>query len=168
MKDCYSIQEPVIPLWGIKLNTPYPADSFLNTYEKLGTSHVKLRDELNEVSRQSWTGNDSILVETIQFNNSNDRIITSLYKEMKEEDANTMIDYLRTNFPSLKYQEGEQANIEAKPSKVMRFDIDGVSMVFTQTSSNEYSLQITDYYETLKLILKNRNGYTFRDDVRVY
>lgn len=161
-------RESSIPLWGIRLNEPYPTDSFLNTYEKLGTSHVKLRDELDEVSRQSWAGNDSILVETIQFNNSNDRIITSLYKEMNEEDVNTMIDHLRTDFPTLKYHEGEQENVNAKPSKVMRFDIDGISIVFTQTSNKEYSFQITDYYETLKLILKNRSGYTFRDDVRVY
>lgn len=157
-----------IPLWGIKLNTSYPPDSFLDKYERLGAKKVKIRDELNEVSRQTWASNDSILVETIQFNNSNDRIITSLYKEMKEEDVNAMIDYVRNNFSSLKYKEGTERNEEGKQLKTMRFDIDGIVILFTQTSNSEYSLQVTDYYETLKLILRNRQGYVFRDDVRVY
>ena len=157
-----------IPLWGVKLNTAYPPDKFLNKYEKLGADHVKLREEFNEVSRQTWAENDSILVETIQFNNSNERIITSLYKDMNEVDVNTMIDYLKNNFPSAKYKETIQKDIEGKPMKFKRLLIDGSSITFTQTSDTEYSFQVTDYYETLKLILSNRHGYVFRDDVRIY
>ena len=157
-----------IPLWGIKLNTPYPPDKFLNKYEKLGADHVNLREELDEVSRQTWAENDSILVETIQFNNSNDRIITSLYKEMNEENVNTMIGYVKNNFSSAKYKETMQKDVEGKPMKIMRLLIDGLSITFTQTGNTEYSLLVTDYYETLKLILGNRHGYVFRDDVRIY
>ena len=159
---------PTIPLWGIKLNISYPADKFLNKYEKLGMDFVKLRPELDEVSRQTWADNDSILVETIQFNNSNDRIITSLYKEMKEEDVNAMIGYIQNNFSSTKYKETMQKDIEGKPMKIMRLLVDGFSITFTQTGDNEYSCQVTDYYETLKLILQNRQGYVFRDDVKIY
>jgi hypothetical protein len=157
-----------IPLWGVKLNTPYSPDKFLNKYEKLGADHVKLRDEFNEVSRQTWAENDSILVETIQFNNSNDRIITSLYKDMSAENVNTMIDYLKNNFSSAKYKESVQRDNEGKSMKIMRLLIDGLSITFTQISDTEYSFQVTDYYETLKLILGNRHGYVFRDDVRIY
>ena len=157
-----------IPLWGIKLNSPYPAEKFLNRYEKLGTGLVKLREEFDEVSRQTWAENDSIFVETIQFNNSNDRIITSVYKDMREEDVNTMISYIKNNFPSTKYQETIQKDSEGKPMKIMRLIIDGFSITFTQTTDTEYSFQATDYYETLKLILNKQQHYFFRDDVRIY
>jgi len=157
-----------IPLWGIKLNTPYPPDKFLNKYEKLGAQFVKLREEFDEVSRQTWAENDSILVETIQFINSNDRIITSIYKDMSENDVNTMIDYIKNNFPATKYKETVQKDTEGKPMKIKRLNIDGLSITFTQTSDKKYSFQITDYYETLKLILTNQAHYVFRDDVRIY
>lgn len=157
-----------VPLWGIKLNSPYPADKFLNKYEKLGADHVKLREEFDEVSRQTWAQNDSILVETIQFNNSTDRIITSLYKDMKEEDVNMLIGYIKNNFQPVKYKEAIQTDSEGKPYKLIRLDFGGVSTTFTQIGANEYSFQVTDYYETLKLILNNRQGYVFRDDVRIY
>lgn len=161
-------KEMTIPLWGIKLNSPYPAEKFLNKYEKLGADNVKLREEFDEVSRQTWADNDSILVETIQFNNSNDRIITSLYRDMKEEDVTTMIGYIKNNFYPVKYKEAIQPDIEGKPLKVKRLDFGGVSVTFTQISATEYSFQVTDYYETLKLILNNRKGYVFRDDVKIY
>jgi len=157
-----------IPLWGIKLNTPYPPDKFLNKYEKLGAQFVKLREEFDEVSRQTWAENDSILVETIQFINSNDRIITSIYKDMSENDVNTMIDYIKNNFPSTKYQETVQKDSKEMPMKIIRLLINGFSITFTQTSDKKYSFQVTDYYETLKLILNNKQRYVFRDDVRIY
>ncbi len=156
------------PLWGIELNTPYSADKFLNKYEKLGAHFVKLREDLDEVSQQTWAENDSILVETIQFYNSNDRIITSIYKDMSEKDVDTMIDNIKNNFPSTKYQETVQKNNEGKPMKIMRLRIDGFSITFTQTTNTEYSFQATDYYETLKLILANQQRYIFRDDVKIY
>ena len=157
-----------MPLWGIKLNTPYPADKFLNKYEKLGMDFVKLREELDEVSRQTWAENDSIFVETIQFNNSNDRIVTSVYKDMNVDEVNLLIGYINNNFSSVKYKETMQKDIEGKPMKIMRFIADGFLTTFTQTGEKEYSFQVTDYYETLKLILNNQQHYVFRDDVRIY
>jgi hypothetical protein len=45
----------------------------------------------------------------------------------------------------------------------------GVSISFTQNTETEYSFMVTDYYETLKLIIKNAEaGYIFRDDVKIY
>jgi hypothetical protein len=157
-----------IPLWGIELNTPYPPDKFLNKYEKLGAHFVKLREELDEVSKQTWAANDSILVETIQFDNSNDRIITSISRDMTENDADTMIAQIKSNFPSAKYQETVEKDSKGKTMKTRRFIIDGLSIVFTQTSDTEYSFQVTDYYETLKLILFNQQHYFFRDDLKIH
>ena len=157
-----------IPLWGIDLNTPYPPDSFLNKYEKLGANHVKLREELDEVSRQTWANNDSILVETIQFDDTNERIITSVYKDMNEDEVNSFIDYISNNFPKAKHKETIQKGAEGKPANVKQIFIDGYSITITQTSNKGYSFQATDYYETLKLILNKQQHYTFRDDVKVY
>jgi hypothetical protein len=159
---------PVIPLWGIKLNSPYPADKFLNKYEKLGMDFVKLREELDEASRQTWAENDSILVETIQFDDTNDRIITSVYKDMNDEEVKLFINYIQTNFPSAKYKETIQKDVEGRSMKMMWWSIDGFSITITQTSEKEYSFQATDYYDTLKLILNKQQHYTFRDDIKVY
>lgn len=157
-----------IPLWGIKLNTPYPPDSFLNKYEKLGANHVKLRQELDEVSRQTWANNDSILVETIQFDDTNDRIITSVYKDMNKDEADSLINYINNNFPNAKHKETIQKDAEGKSTNVKQISINGYSITITQTGDKAYSFQATDYYETLKLILNKQQHYTFRDDIKVY
>lgn len=159
---------PAIPIWGIKLNHPYPPDKFLIEYEKLGADFVKLSEEFDEVTRQKWAEKDSLLLETIQFNNSSDRIITSVYKDMNEEEANTIIGYIVNNFPSVKDKETMQKNSEGTPMKIRRLIIDGFTITFTQTSETDYSFQATDYYETLKLILDKQQRYVFRDDIRVH
>ncbi len=158
-----------IPLWDIKLNTPYPPEKFKNEYEKLGATHVKLAERFDEVNKQKWNDNDSISVETIQFNNSTDRIITALYKDMNKTEVNSLIDHVRNEFPNLKYQEVIQKNIEGNPMKIIRMLFQGVSISFTQVNETEYTFMITDYYETIKLILNNAGtGYIFRDDIKFY
>jgi hypothetical protein len=158
-----------IPLWGIQLNTPYPPEKFKNEYEKLGATHVKINEKFDEVTRQTWDENDSILVETIQFNNSTDRIITSLYKDMNETEVDSMIHYLRNEFPNIKYKEATKIDSDGKPLKLIRMGFKGISISFTQTSATEYSFTITDYYETIKLIINNAGTrYVFRDDIKLY
>ena len=39
-----------IPLWGARLNVPYPAEKFKNEYEKLGAKFVKIDTRFDEVS----------------------------------------------------------------------------------------------------------------------
>lgn len=158
-----------VPLWGIKLNTPYPPEKFKNEYEKLGARLVKLDERFDEVSRQKWNENDSIGVETIQFNNSNDIIITALTKDMDEADVNLLIADVKSKFPDLIYKEAKQRDSDGKLSKVIRISFQGVSMSFTQFSPTEYSFMMTDYYETARLIIDNAGtGYVFRDDVKIY
>ena len=156
-------------LWGIKLNTPYPPEKFKNEYEKLGARLVKLDERFDEVNKQKWRENDSIAVETIEFDNSEDRVITSVIKDMSEAEANFLVDDIKNKFPNLTYKEAMQKDSDGKPLKVIRILFQGVSMSFTQTSTNEYSFMMTDYYETLKLIIANaETDYFFRDDVRIY
>lgn len=158
-----------IPLWGIRLNFPYPAEKFKNEYEKLGARYVKIDTRFDEVSRQEWNENDSILVETIQFNNSTDRIITALYKDINENEVSSIIDQMKIKFPTITQQEAIQTGSDGKQLKIIRMYFQGVSISFTQNTETEYSFMITDYYETLKLILKNAEaGYIFRDDVKIY
>ena len=162
------IPEP-IPLWNIQLNTPYPPGRFKNEYEKLGAKFVKLREEFDEVSKQKWNDNDSISVETIQFNDSPDRMITAMSKEMNETEVNFLIDYLRNKFPNLTYKEVIKKNSQGKPFKIIRIYFQGVSISFTQSNTTEYTFAITDYYETIRLIINNAGtGYVFRDDVKIY
>lgn len=163
-------KEPVsIPLWDIQLNTPYPPGKFKNEYEKLGTRRVKLREEFDEVSRQKWNDHDSISVETIQFNNSPDRIVTAIYKDMNETEVDSIINYVKKSFPGLTYKEAIQRNSDGKPMKVIRILFQGLSITFTQVDASEYSFLITDYYETIKLIINNAEaGYIFRDDITIY
>ena len=156
-------------LWGIKLNTHYPPEKFKNEYEKLGARLVKLDERFDEVNKQKWRENDSIAVETIEFNNSEDRVITSLIKDMSEAEANFLIDDIKNKFPNLTYKEAMQKDSDGKLLKVIRILFQGVSMSFTQTSTNEYSFMMTDYYETLKFIIANaETDYFFRDDVKIY
>lgn len=158
-----------ILLWGIQLNTPYPPEKFANAYEKLGAKFVKIDPRIDEVSKQKWSDNDSILVETIQFNNSTDRIITALYKEMNKNQVDSTIGYLVSHFPYLKYEEAIQPDSDGKPLKVIRIKFRGVAISIEQVTSTDYSFMITDYYETIKLIIKNAStGYIFRDDLRIY
>jgi len=108
------------------------------------------------------------LVETIQFNDSRDLVVTSVYKEMKRDEVDSLVHYIKNNFPSVKYEEIKEKDLEGKELKFIRMYIDGVVLNFTQNSDTGYSFQVTDYYETLKLILKNRQRYVFRDDVSIY
>jgi hypothetical protein len=158
-----------IPLWGIQLNVPYPVEKFKNEYEKLGARHVKLDTRFDEVSKQAWNDNDSIYVETIQFNNSTDRVITALYKDIKENEVRSIIDQMKNRFPAIKLEEGSQTGNDGKTLKLIRMYYQGVSVSFTQNTETEYSFMITDYYETLKLIIRNAEaGYIFREDVKIY
>ena len=140
----------------------------MNKYEKLGANHVKLREELDEVSRQTWANNDSILVETIQFDDSNERIITSVYKDMNEDEVNSLVNYLNNNFPSAKQKGTTQKDAKGNPMKIKQIFVNGYSITITETGNKKFSFQATDYYETLRLILSKQQHYTFRDDVRVY
>lgn len=158
-----------IPLWGVALNIPYPPEKFKNEYEKLGTRFVKLREEFDEVAKQKWNDNDSISVETIQFNNSTDRIVTAVYREITKTAADSIINYVRNKFPGVKYKEAIQRDSQGNPSKVVRMYFQGVAISFTQVGAAEYSFMITDYYETIKLIINNAGtGYIFRDDINIY
>jgi len=158
-----------VPLWDIKLNTPYPPAKFKYEYEKLGARLVKLNERFDEVNKQKWSENDSISLETIQFTNSTDRIITALSKDMKETEVNSLIDHLKNKFPDLQYKEAIQRNSDGQLFKVIRILFQGVSISFTQFSATEYTFMITDYYETIKLILNNaETSYIFRDDVKIY
>jgi hypothetical protein len=158
-----------IPLWGIQLNVPYPIEKFKDEYEKLGAKYVEIDPRNDEVSRQKWKENDSILVETIQFNNSTDRIITAVQKDMTEKEMDSIIEQLKNNFPTITYEEALQKDDDGKPIKVIRMNFHGMSISFKQNGKNVYSFSITDYYETLNLILNNAGiGYVFRDDVKFY
>jgi hypothetical protein len=158
-----------IPFSGIQLNTPYPPGKFKNEYEKLGARLVKLDERFDEVSKQKWNDNDSISVETIQFNNSGDIMITAVSKEMNETEVNSMIDHVKNKFPDLIYKEAMQKDSDGKPLKVIRILLQGISISFTQLNETEFSFMMTDYYETIKLIVNNAGtGYVFRDDVKIY
>lgn len=158
-----------VPLWDIKLNTPYPPGKFKNEYEKLGARSVKLNERFDEVSKQKWNDNDSISVETIQFANSEDRMITALSKDMNQAEVNSLIDQIKNSFPNLIYQEAIQVDSDGTPLKIVKLLFQGVSISFTQFSATEYTFMITDYYETIKLIISNgETSYIFRDDVRIY
>ncbi|HET6766604.1 MAG TPA: hypothetical protein VFH08_04370 [Chitinophagaceae bacterium] len=158
-----------VPLWDIKLNTPYPPEKFKNEYEKLGARSVKLSERFDEVSKQKWNENDSISVETIQFANSADRMITALSKDINETEVNSLIENLKNKYPDLIYKEAIQIDSDGKPFKIIRLLLQGVSISFTQFSATEYTFMITDYYETIKLIINNAGiSYIFRDDVRIY
>jgi len=158
-----------ISLWGIQLNIPYPVTKFKDEYEKLGTKYVEIDPRNDEVSRQKWNENDSILVETIQFNNSTDRIITALQKDMNEKEMDATIEQLKNRYPTIKYEEANQKDNDGKPIKVIRMHFQGISISIDQKAEDKYSFMITDYYETLKLIINNAGiGYTFRDDVKFF
>lgn len=158
-----------VPLWDIKLNTPYPPEKFKNEYEKLGARSVKLSERFDEVSKQKWNENDSVSVETIQFANSADRMITALSKDMNEAEVNSLIENLKNRYPDLIYKEAVQIDSEGRPLKIIKLLFQGVSISFTQFNATEYTFMITDYYETVKLIINNAGTpYIFRDDVRIY
>ncbi|HEX6845514.1 MAG TPA: hypothetical protein VF144_00985 [Chitinophagaceae bacterium] len=160
---------PPIPFWGIRLNTPYPPEKFKDQYEKLGAKFVQVNARFDEVDKQTWSGNDSILVETIQFQNSNDRIITSLSKDLKKSEADSIIDSLKNIFPAGAYQESVQIDSDGKPLKTVRIYFQGVAISINQVNATDYTFMLTDYYETIKLIINNaETRYTFRDDIRIY
>jgi len=157
------------PLWGIQLNIPYPVSKFKDEYEKLGTKYVEIDPRNDEVSRQKWNENDSILVETIQFNNSTDRIITSVQRDMNEKEMDATIEQLKNKYPNIKYEEAIQKDNDGKPVRAIRMNFQGISISIDQNAENKYSFVIKDYYETLKLIINNAGiGYTFRDDVKFF
>ena len=158
-----------IPFWDIRLNTPYSVEKFKNDYEKLGARYVKIDPRIDEVSRQKWNDNDSILVESIQFENSTDRIITAVQRDIEQSRVDSIINYVRNRFPNVKYQEGAQADPEGKPLKMIRMNFHGILISITQVNATAYSFVATDYYETIKLILNNpETGYIFRDDLKIY
>ena len=158
-----------IPLWDIRLNIPYPAEKFKDDYEKLGAKFVKLDERIDEVYKQKWSEIDSVLVETIQFRNSTDRIITAVSKDMNKNEVDSTIEYITNKFPGLKYNETIQINKDGMPLKITRIYFQGVSISIKQLSPTGYSFMVTDYYETIKLIINNAGtGYIFRDDLKIY
>lgn len=158
-----------IPLWGIQLNVPYPVAKFKDEYEKLGAKFVEIDPRNDEVSRQKWNENDSILVETIQFNNSTDRIITAIHKDITKKEMDSIIEELKNKFSTIRYEEAIQKDEDGDLFKVIRMYFQGISISFKQNEENVYSIMITDYYETLKLIINNvEAGYIFRDDIKFY
>jgi hypothetical protein len=162
------MDSPIV-LWNVQLNTPYPPERFKVEYEKLGAEFVKLDERIDEIYRQKWGDGDSILVETIQFNNSRDRIVTQVYKDMSEQEVDSTIQYFRTKFPRLAYREVTQPQENGEQLRVIRMSLHGLVISISQTSSSQYSFIMTDYFETIRLIIQNaETGYLFRDDVYVY
>lgn len=162
------IQSPILG-WNVQLNVPYPPGRFKVEYEKLGAKYVKLDERIDEIYRQKWGDGDSIFVETIQFNNSDDRIITQVYKDMNEQEVDSTINYFRAKFPQMAYREVTQPQESGEQFRVIRMSLKGLVISIAQTSSTQYSFTMTDYFETIRLIIKNaRAGYIFRDDVYVY
>ena len=134
-----------------------------------GPKYVEIDPRNDEVSRQKWNENDSILVETIQFNNSTDRIITSVQRDMNEKEMDSTIEQLKNKYPNIKYEEAIQKDNDGKPVKAIRMNFQGISISIDQNAENKYSFMIKDYYETLKLIINNAGiGYIFRDDVKFF
>lgn len=160
---------PSISLWGIRLNKPYDAGKFKDEYEKLGTKLVQVNARFDEVNKQKWIENDSILVETIQFKNSNDRIITSASKDMNASEVDSTVNFLKSNFPDLAYEESVETGSDGKPLKIAKMSFQGVTVFIKQINATAYNFTMTDYYETIRLILSNAGtGYTFRDDLSIY
>lgn len=160
---------PSIPLWGIRLNTPYTAEKFKDEYEKLGTKLVQVNARFDEVNKQKWSENDSILVETIQFKNSNDRIITSVSKDMSANEVDSTVNYIKGNFPDLAYEESVETDPGGKPLKISKLSFQGITVLIKQVNATDYNFTITDYYETIRLILNNAGtSYIFRDDLSIY
>ena len=158
-----------ISLWGIQLNIPYPVAKFKDGYEKLGTRFVEIDPRSDEVSTQKWNENNSILVETIQFNNSTERIITAVHKDITEKEMDSIIKQLKNKFPTITYEEALQKDGDGNLFKVIRMYCQGISIYFKQNEENVYSFMMTDYYDTLNLIIHNAGtGYVFRDDVKIY
>jgi hypothetical protein len=158
-----------ISLWGIQLNVAYPIAKFKGEYEKLGAKFVEIDPRNDEISRQKWNDNDSILVETIQFNNSTDKIITAVQKDVTENEMNSIIEQLKNKFPTIRYEEAIQRDNNGNLFKIIRMSFQGISISFKQNGKNEYSFMITDYYETLKLIINNAGvGYIFTDEIKIY
>ena len=160
---------PSISLWGIRLNMPYAAEKFKDEYEKLGTRLVQVNARFDEVNKQKWSENDSILVETIQFKNSNDRIITSVSKDMNANEVDSTVNYIKNNFPELAYEQSVELDSEGKPLKIAKLSFQGVTVFIKQVNTTGYNFTITDYYETIRLILSNAGtSYTFRDDLSIF
>jgi hypothetical protein len=162
-------KDPPVTLWGIQLNVSYPAEKFKEEYEKLGAKFVKIDPRIDEVYKRKWNDNDSILVESIQFRNSNDRVITQVYKDINKYEADSIVNYFKVNFPHVKYEEASKPGKNGIQLKMIKMNLNGKVILVTQTSADQYSFTITDYYETLRLIIRNaENGYQFRDDILIY
>ena len=69
----------------------------------------------------------------------------------------------------MNYEEALQPDSDGNPLKIIRMNYEGISFSFEQISATEYSFMMTDYYETIKLILSNAGGgYNFKDDLTIY
>lgn len=158
-----------VSLWGIELNEPLPPEKFSEEHEKLGAEFVKLDPRIDQVYRQKWNDNDSILVETIQFRNSDQRIITQVYKDMNKLEADSTINYFRKTFPQIAYKEVINPAENGQQFKSVRMSSNGIVISVEQTAPELYSFTMTDYYETIRLIIRNADtGYIFRDDVLIH
>jgi hypothetical protein len=158
-----------LSLWGIQLNVPHPPERFSEDHEKLGAKFVKLDPRIDEVYRQKWNDNDSILVETIQYRNTFDRIVTKVYKDMDSTEADSTVNYFRKNFPYIIYKEVTQPADNGSQFRSIRMSLNGIVIAVDQTAADQYSFSMTDYYETIRLIIRNTGtGYVFRDDVLIH
>ena len=158
-----------ISLWDIQLNVPYPPEKFSEDHEKLGAKFVKLDPRIDEVYRQKWNDNESILVETIQYRNTFDRIVTQVYKDMNRSEADSIVNHVRTNFPNISYKEVIQPADDGLQFRSIRMSLNGVVVSVEQTGADQYSFTMTDYYETVRVIIRNAGvGYVYRDDVLIH
>ena len=137
--------------------------------KKLGAKFVKLDPRIDEVYRQKWNDNESILVETIQYRNTFDRIVTQVYKDMNGSEADSIVNYIRTNFPNISYKEVIQPADDGLQFRSIRMSLNGVVVSVEQTGADQYSFTMTDYYETVRVIIRNAGvGYVYRDDVLIH
>ena len=88
---------------------------------------------------------------------------------MTENEMNSIIEQLKNKFQTIRYEEAIQRDNNGNLFKIIRMSFQGISVSFKQNGKNEYSFMITDYYETLKLIINNAGvGYIFTDEVKIY
>ena len=88
---------------------------------------------------------------------------------MNATEVDSTINFVRNKFPGVKYKEAVQRNSDGKLMKVIRMLFQGLSITFTQVDESQYSFLVSDYYETVKLIINNaETRYIFRDDITIY
>ena len=144
-----------LPMWGLRIG------DYINKNEIDSSIQIRSDDEGGNIRTQFLKSDKSILLSTLEFENSNKLLITHIEKtDLSETEFNDFINFIKSKFKFLNIE--EETEIGSFTHTTYSINYYGLNIIFnfsdvnlTYSNIKNYTFKISDNYITSKRIIEN-------------